>query len=314
VNTTASASANITARPLTVTAITNSKVYDGTTAAIVNFESAVLVGKIDSDNVTLNTESAAGAFDTKNVGTAKVVTVSGLTLSGTDIASYTLIQPEITANITTRPLTVTGISADNKVYDGSTAAVLNFSSAVLAGKVGSDNVMLNTESASGVFDTKNVGTAKAVTISEPNLSGPDAGNYTLVQPEITTNITTRPLTVSASGVNKIYDDNLTATVTLSDNRIAGDILTTAYAVSAFADKNIGNAKLVNVSNISISGTDAANYTFNTTASTTANITVMPIVVSVIGESSWNSKSSWYGWYDWYGWRGWYDWYGWRGLH
>jgi len=58
------------------------------------------VGVVGSDNVTLNTGSAAGAFVDANVGTGKTVTVSGLTISGDDVGNYSLTQPTTTANIT----------------------------------------------------------------------------------------------------------------------------------------------------------------------------------------------------------------------
>src|SRR6185436_14445859 len=95
-------------------------------------------------------------------------------------------------------------------------------------------------------------------------------------------ITARSLTVSATGVNKVYDGTTAATVTLSDNRIAGDVLTTSYTSAAFADKNVGTGKTVSVSGISISGPDAGNYTFNTTASTTANITARALTITATG--------------------------------
>src|SRR6185503_13514751 len=98
----------------------------------------------------------------------------------------------------------------------------------------------------------------------------------------TANITARALAVSATGVNKVYDGNTTATATLSDNRLSGDTLTTSYSSASFANKNVGTAKTVSVSGISLSGTDAANYTANTTASTTADITVRTLTVSATG--------------------------------
>ena len=60
--------------------------------------------------------------------------------------------------------------------------------------------------------------------------------------------------MSATGIDKIYDGTTTATVTLSDNRIAGDVFTATYAGATFADKNVGNGKAVTVTGISISGT------------------------------------------------------------
>jgi len=130
------------------------------------------------------------------------------------------------------------------------------------------------------FADKNVGTGKTVSVSGILIAGTDAGNYTFNTTASTTaNITAKTLTVSATGANKAYDGTTTATVTLSDNRVAGDVLTTAYTSATFVDKNIGTAKAVSVSGITLTGTDSGNYTFNTTASATANITARAITVT-----------------------------------
>src|SRR5207245_1938501 len=116
-----------------------------------------------------------------------------------------------------------------------------------------------------------------------SLSGADLANYQLASTTATTtaDITTRALLVSATGVNKVYDGSTSATVTLTDNRVAGDVLSASSTSATFANKNVGTVKTVNVSGMSISGTDAANYTANTTASTTANITAKALTVTGI---------------------------------
>ncbi|MDX1407960.1 MAG: YDG domain-containing protein, partial [Saprospiraceae bacterium] len=156
----------ITAKELTVSGITaNNKVYDGNTSATLNTGSAALNGVLGGDTVSLNTGSAVGTFDDPNVGTGKTVTVSGLTLSGADAGNYSLTQPTTTADITAKELTVSGITANNKVYDGNTSATFNTGSAALVGVLGGDTVSLNTGSAVGTFDDPNVGTGKTVTVS-----------------------------------------------------------------------------------------------------------------------------------------------------
>src|SRR6185436_8602134 len=100
----------------------------------------------------------------------------------------------------------------------------------------------------------------------------------------TANITTRSLNVTATGANKVYDGNTNASVTLSDNRVAGDSLATSYANASFANKSVGTNKTVSVSGISVTGTDAVNYTFNSTASTTANITARGLSVTATGSN------------------------------
>src|SRR4029079_14073186 len=120
--------------------------------------------------------------------------------------------------------------------------------------------VFTTSYGSAAFNTKNVGTAKLVSVTGISISGTDAGNYTANTTASTTaDITARALVVSAGGVNKVYDGDTTATVVLSDDRVYGDDLTTSYSGAAFADKNVGANKLVSVTGISILGTDAGNY-------------------------------------------------------
>src|SRR5207245_9680684 len=117
--------------------------YTSLSPATLNFASAALVGIVSGDTVSLNTNSAAGAFADPKVGTAKSVTVSGLALSGIDATNYSVTQPTTSADITAKALTVTGVTANNKVYNGTTAATLNFASAALVGVVSGDSVTLN---------------------------------------------------------------------------------------------------------------------------------------------------------------------------
>ena len=184
-----------------------------------------------------------------------------------------------------KPLTVTGITASSRVYDGTTGALLNTTGAALVGVVGGDTVTLGTGAATGTFASKAVGNGKTVTVLGLTLGGADSGNYSLVQPTTTATITARSLTVTATGVNKAYDGTTDATVTLSDNRVAGDVLSATYTSASFLDKNVGTGKLVNVSGISISGADAGNYTLDdTTAVTAASIAKATLTVTATADN------------------------------
>src|SRR5207253_1986713 len=140
-----------------------------------------------------------------------------------------------------------------------------------------------TSYSAAAFNDKNVGTAKAVSVTGLGLTGNDSTNYTF-NPTANTaaDITARPLTISASGNNKVYDGTANATVTLSDNRIGGDSLTTSYTAAAFNDKNVGTGKPITVSGLGLAGGDAANYTFNPTANASANITAFALTISATG--------------------------------
>ena len=148
--------------------------------------------------------------------------------------------------------------------------------------IGGDDVELTGGTAT--FDNKNVGTGKTVTLSGATLAGTDAANYSLTSVgTATADITARNLTVSATGINKVYDGTVVATVSLSTDKVAGDDVTASYASASFDNKNVGTGKPVSVSGISISGADAGNYNLlNTTAATTANITARNLTVSATG--------------------------------
>jgi len=165
----------INPKPITITGATaTNKTYDGATAATVT--SASLTGKVAGDDVTLTLGNAT--FATKDTGTAKPVTVTGSVLTGTKAGNYTLIEVSgLSANITAAPLTITGATAVNKTYDGTTSAMVT--GATLDGYVSGDDVTLALGKAT--FATKDTGTAKPVTVTGSIIEGTSAGNYTLAE-------------------------------------------------------------------------------------------------------------------------------------
>ena len=278
--------ANITGIALTIAGVTaNNKVYNGTTSATLNTGSAILVGVSGGDAVSLVSTGAAGTFINKNAGTSKTVTTTGFTLSGADAVKYTLTQPTATANITQASITVTGLTANNKVYNGTTTASLNTGTSSLSGVIGGDAVNLVTTGASGTFVTKNAGNNITVTTSGFTITGSDSGNYTLTQPSTTANITTASLSISGLAANnKVYDGTTTATMNTSGASLTGiaggDVvnLVTTGASAVFANKNAGTSRAVTASGFTLSGTDAGNYTL-IQPNLTANINSLGITVN-----------------------------------
>ena len=102
-------------------------------------------------------------------------------------------------------LHVTGITADNKVYNGNTSAVLNTGNAELVGVEPGDTVQLVVSGAIGTFADADVADGITVIVSGLTITGGDALNYTLTQPTTTANITPKPITVTAdSGLSKMF--------------------------------------------------------------------------------------------------------------
>ena len=273
---------------LTVLGITAAdKVYNASTLATLNTSGATLAGVVSGDVVALNTDGAFGTFASQNVGTGISVTLGGLTIAGAQAGDYTLTQPTTTANITAAPLTVSGITAANKVYNASTAATLNTSSAALVGVFSGDLVDLNTAAATGSFASQNVGTGITVTVGGLTIGGAQAGDYTLTQPATTANIT--PVTLSVLGItaaSKVYDASTLATINTSGAMLMGVVsgdtvnLNTSAATGSFATQNVGTGITVTVAGLTIAGAQAGDYTL-TQPATAASITPASLTVSGI---------------------------------
>lgn len=267
---------NVSAANLTVTGIAaNNKVYNGNTAATLNTAGASLVGVGGGDSVSLVTSGATGTFADKNIGAGKTVTISGLALSGGSSANYSLAQPAATASITAASLTVSGVTANNKIYDGNMTATLNTAGASLNGVVSGDSVSLVTSAATGTFADKNVGTGKTVTVSGLALAGGGAANYSLTQPAAAGSITAAIVTASVTASNKVYDGTTAATIASRSltGVVSGDSVSPAGGTASFTDSLVGNGKTVTISGLGIAGAGVGNYTLaSSTVTTTADIT------------------------------------------
>jgi len=204
-NDTATTSAHIAAKPVTVTVTAHDKTYDGGVGATV--KDYAFDGLVGSE--TLKGSSAQATFDTKNVGADKTVTISGIALAdganGGLAANYTLVSMTATdkADITAKSLTA-AYTGMNKVYDGTTAATANGASGDII--AGDTVIFLQTAH----FTDKNAGTGKTVNVADIALGGADAGNYALqnTTATATADIAAAPLTVKANDRTKTYGETV----------------------------------------------------------------------------------------------------------
>lgn len=191
-------------------------------------------------------------------------------------------------------LDITGSSTASKTYDGSRDANVSLNFTALG-----DDVL--TAKVDAKFDDKNAGVGKNVTISGITLEGDAANNYYVASAPTTSSGTIDKATLNVSGIahDKVFDGSTSAGVSLTDDRIAGDDLTLSGSAS-FADKNAGVGKVVTINGITLSGADAQNYTFNSTATSQADIAKASLVIkaddgskvegSADGHLGWNVQS------------------------
>jgi hypothetical protein len=251
---------NQAVNPIALTPLASgvTKTYDGTTG--VGGLTMDFSGKLAGDQLTI---AASGTYSGRNVGSGLSYTVSGISIGGPDARNYYLASDAVSGSngvITPRSVTVSGLSANDKIYDGTTVATLATSGASLNGLIVGDVVGLSTIGASATFNSRNVGAGRSVAVSGLVLEGSDASNYQFAAPTtLTASITPRPLTVVATPNTKIYDGNTTAAATplVSGGLVAGDSL---VATEAYAGAQVGTAlRLVPVALVN-DGNGGSNYT------------------------------------------------------
>lgn len=230
----------------------------------------ITVKYIDKDNKVIVDENGAPVTSVTEAGT---YTVGIDVTKGTGYDSMAMNRPEWTFTIGPKPVTITGISADDKTYDGTNRAVIKGMPAI-SGLVAGDEGAVTVEAASAkaTFADVDAGTAKTVNFSGYALAGAKAGNYTLAQPaSVTANISPKALTIADVTVaDKAYDGTKTAAVTgvTFNGLVSSESLTkgTDYTVTGnFADAAVGDNKEVTVTvNLKDS---VKNYTLSDTGYT-----------------------------------------------
>ena len=211
----ASGSSQLTVNPepLTITAATNSKVYDGTTiaAALPTITSGTLV--------TGDSASFSETYGTAEVGTGLPLTPSGLVDddNGGKNYSYTFV-PVSTGVITPAPLTVTAETA-SKTY----GQALNFAGTefTTAGLIDGDAVSRVSLTSPGAAATAGVsGSPYAITASDA--SGTGLSNYEITYMPGTLTVNKAPLTITAGDSTKVYGAALPAFTVSYSGFVNGD--------------------------------------------------------------------------------------------
>ncbi len=248
---------------------TVTKTYDTTDAATLAAGNYTLTGVFSGDTVALNNPTG-GSYDNENVGTGKNVSVSGLSLSGTQAGNYVLAADAIDADIgEINPATLTAALTGTvtKTYDTTDAATLAAGNYTLTGVFSGDTVALNNPTG-GSYDNENVGTGKNVSVSGLSLSGAQAGNYVLAADAIDADIgEINPATLTAAltgTVTKTYDTTDAATLAAGNYTLTGVFSGDTVALNnptggSYDNENVGTGKNVSVSGLSLSGAQAGNY-------------------------------------------------------
>lgn len=141
-----------------------------------------------------------------------------ITATAAETANYQQSAASYTLRVSPKGVTITGLQAESKTYDGTAAAVITGTPA-LSGLMAGDDVTVDAARAAAAFADADAGTGKTVLLSGYALTGADAANYTLIaQPAgITADITKAAITVTPdAGQSKTYgEDDPTLTFAVS---------------------------------------------------------------------------------------------------
>ena len=151
---------------LTITAVANTKGYDGTTSAagVPTITSGALQGS--------DTANFIEAYGSRNVGTGLTLTPSGTVTDGNGGNNYTYTFDAVsTGVITAQALTITAVT-NTKSYDGTTSAA--GVPTITAGSLGTGD----TANFHETYGTRNVGTGLTLTPSGTVNDANGGNNYT----------------------------------------------------------------------------------------------------------------------------------------
>ena len=206
-----------------------------------------------------------------------IVGVGTTTITASQVAdgNYNAATPvSLSLTVSKKALTISGVSATNRVYDGTTAVALT--GGALVGVENGDAVTLGGTPA-GTVASAGVGTGKAVTVAGYALSGGDAANYSLTQPSgVTVDISPALVTVTAASANKTYGESDPAfsytsnpTALIAGNSFTGSLSRVTGEDPGTYAINQGTLSAGDNYTITFQG---ANFTINTAGGQSPNLT------------------------------------------
>jgi len=248
--------------PLSITAVTNTKTYDGTTSATAT---PTVSGLIGSDTATGLSE----AYSNKDSGTGKTLLVNGYTINdGNGGNNYTVTTTNNTTGVINKASAIVTAVANTKTYDGTTSAA---AIPTVSGLLGSDTATGLSEA----YSNKDSGTGKTLVVNGYIINDGNGGNnYTVTTANNSSGVINKAnANVTANSDTKTYNGQ---TQVASGYTATGLVNGETAAVLVGITEAGGSG--INVGNYShtLSGTDANyNLTFvnGTLAINKANATV-----------------------------------------
>lgn len=265
----------ITKAPLTVTANNNTITY-GAEPAANGYTVSGLLGS-DKESVVSGVEYAYSYKQYGNIGAYDI------TPKDAKAANYEITFVSGKLTVEPKAVTVSGITAKNRQYNGETAVELDCTKAVFGGVVNNDAL---TVAAVGTMATADAAQGKEVSISGLKLGGASAGNYVLAETghQTTTTVdiskkTATELTLTAK--NAAYTGVAYDATNVVPSRDAKDVVLTYYADNNGQQGNVLTAAPTAVGTYWVSGKieETNNIAAAVAAAVKFQITKAPLTIT-----------------------------------
>jgi hypothetical protein len=249
-----------TVRPiiLTVTSSNTSRAYGAANPAFTGTTS----GAVNGDTFTVSGTTTAAAVSAPGAYTITP------TVTGTNVANYTVTRVNGTLTVTQAALTVTASNvsraygAANPAFTGTVSGAANGDSFIVTGAT--------TATATSLPGTY------AIT---PAITGTNLANYTVAKVNGTLTVTQAPLTVTAANASRPYGAANPAFTGTASGAVNGDTFTVSATSTATATSAAGTYPITPT----VTGSNLSNYTV-TDVSGTLTITQLPLTVTAANAS------------------------------
>ena len=247
--------------------------------APAGFEVSAVEGSGYGSTVTLSPTSGTLAATTVYVRIA-ATTAAGSLLGNVTVAgggATSQVVAIASSSMAQKALTIGGLSAPSRVYDGSTAGAVT-GTPTYVGLVNGETFSVSS-TVSWSFASKDAGVGKSLTASGA-YAAPSA-NYTVTQPTFSADITAKSLTVTgAAATSKAYDGTTVAAITGATlvGVVAGDSVTFTSSGGTFASAGVGTGVAV-TAGLVLGGTDSGNYSLTQPTGLLADITTRALTIA-----------------------------------
>ena len=196
---------------------------------------------LNDNELEKNTDYRIDYVNNQNAGTA-TINITGMgRYEGSASKDFT---------ITKKAVTVSGIKAQGKKYDGTAKNILDFNKVEINGLLEGDSLTVN---ATGTFTDAKAGDNKTVTITGLTLGGKDKENYTLAdsgqQTSATASIGKLPVKLQWNEkTDFIYNGQKQSVTAKVSNAVKDDIFTLSYENNTAVSTGVYTARVITLGN------------------------------------------------------------------